>query len=73
METRERKSRPRVGEKVYQEEENIILSTDRPYGIIKLVDHEGRVATVLYEDNRMEDYEFDDMRWTDRFEGMWIT
>ena len=73
MQTRQRKSRPRVGEPVYQEEENRTFPSERPYGKILFVDHEGRQITVKYEDSRLEDYDFDDLQWTDKFGGLWIT
>jgi hypothetical protein len=65
-----RKSRPRKNEPVYQEE---FTPPEKPYGKILFVDHEGRQVTVKYDDGRLEDYDFDDLQWTDKFEGLWLT
>ena len=73
METRQRQSRPRKNEPVYQEEENRCSSSDIPYGKVLFVDHEGRSITVKYDDGRLEDYDFDDLQWTDKHGGMWVT
>lgn len=70
MQTRQRKSRPQRGEAVYQESWE---GNEIPYGIVLFVDHEGKTITVKYNDLRLEDYDFDDLQWTDRHGGMWIT
>lgn len=69
MKTRARKSAPRRGEKVYEEE---WISIDHPRGVIILVDYEDKTVTVKFEDSRVEDYAWDDMQWTDQFEGLWL-
>ena len=70
LHSRMRKSRPRKGEPVYQED---CERPEKPYGVILFVDHEGRQVTVKYMDGRLEDYDFDDLLWTDKFEGLWLT
>ena len=55
---------------MYQEE---FTPPEKPYGKILFVDHEGRQITVKYDDGRLEDYDFDDLLWTDKFEGLWLT
>jgi hypothetical protein len=70
LHSRQRTSRPRKGEPVYQED---CIAPENGNGTILFVDHEGRQITVKYIDGRLEDYEFDDLLWTDKFGGVWIT
>ena len=76
MQTRQRKSRPRKGEYVYQGD---AVEGDQPNGRIIYVNHDEREVIVeFFVDGtkstvpRHEDYSFDDLAWTDSFKGMWL-
>lgn len=76
MKTRARSSRPSRGEAVYEED---FMDCDQPNGTIIMVHHEERTVTVQFSTKgardpipRLEDYEFDEMEWTDKLGGLWI-
>lgn len=76
MKTRNRKSRPARGEAVYEED---FVDCDQPNGTIIRVDHQDRQIVVQFHKQgsrstipRIEEYDFDDLQWTDKLGGIWL-